>query len=117
MKIWVAKLILNYDIEEGSNDVYGTYFYVKSDDKNYELNETKEAFIHGDGWLIDTIPVNMEISKIYGAYRVVQGFDHYPSDEEQQEIKSNMKLALETYLVTEKDNFLKDYLLKTQALT
>lgn len=117
MKIWVAKLILNYDIDEGSNDVYGTYFYVKSDDKNYELNETKEAFIHETGWLINTIPMEIEIRKVYGTYVVEQGFNHFLTDEEELEVKNNMKLALREYLENEKEKILRDYHLKIQALT
>lgn len=111
MKIWIAELVLIYE------NKWEAVFCFESNDREYELNEKINSYTYGKGWVYDRVPVNMRIDKTWtGNLKVHQGFDRELSEEELREVESKMKILLLKELEEEKNEYLKTYENKIEAL-
>ena len=112
MKIWKAELILRMD-----NDNWITDFSFKQEKREYEASEIAKHWRCYENWTLNTVPMDMEITKLsYGKIAVVQGFDHCLTDEELKQLETDMRKLMRKQLDYEKGVYLKEYIDRANAI-
>lgn len=113
MKIYKARLILNYTMD----DKWDARFYFELQDKEYKLNEQTNEWTHIDGWMVNRIPNEMIVEQNgYDGLRVVQGFDRELSRDELKMLELEMRKTMVKELDIQRKRFLKEHGNKIKAV-
>lgn len=113
MKIYKARLILNYTMD----DKWDTRFYFELQDKEYKLNEKTNEWTHIDGWIVNRIPNEMIVEQNgYDGLRVVQGFDRELNKNELNVLETEMRKMMVKELDVQRKRFLKEHGNKIKAV-
>lgn len=114
MKVWKATLTLS------NNNDYDTYlcdFKFKLEDHEYDVNRyNSNEWVYYDDWLSYKIPKEMKIEHCYKVIKVVQGFDCKLEETEIRQVEANMKNLLKEKLLSDRENILKQFNAKIQAI-
>lgn len=90
MKLWKARLNLicmdcfTYDLN----------FNFELLEKDYEVHENYNEWIHHEPWIADRVPMEITITTSYGNVSATQGFDYKLDKNELEKVKNNMKKAI-----------------------
>lgn len=113
MKIYKARLILNYTMD----DKWDTRFYFELQDKEYKLNEKTNEWTHIDGWIVKRIPMNMTVEQNgYSGLRVLQGFDRELNKDELSILETEMRKMMVKELDNQRKRTLDEYKNKINAV-
>lgn len=113
MKIWKARLILNYTMD----DTWETRFNFKLQDKDYKLNKKTNEYTHIDGWVVNRIPNEMIVEQNgCEGLRVVQGFDRELNKNELNVLEAEMRKMMVKELDIQRKRFLKEHGNKIKAV-
>lgn len=113
MKVWEARLILNYTMD----DTWETRFVFELQDKDYKFIDNNNEWVHRDGWIINRISAKMTVEQNgYSGFRVVQGFDRELNKDELSVLEIEMREMMVKELDNQRKRFLKEHGNKIKAV-
>lgn len=110
MKIWEARLVLGINDE----DQYVTRFNLELAGDKFKENNSNWSY--ADGWLVKSVPKDIDIYENYGNVVAKQGFGRELSEEELENVKIKMKEKMLVFLAARQQQINKIYDEKIRTL-
>ena len=110
MMIWKAKMNLIYNV----NNKWELIFDFERQNENYEDNGNE--WLYSEGWISTRIPKEISIRNSYGNIISEVGFDKKLDETELETLKVMMKNRIIEYINQEKENYLRVFNDKINAI-